>query len=611
MQQAETASSAVEQAIRNAEPRRAPRLVSGIGATVLPLGFVFVTEVVLGRSPGRWLLFLPAVFISAWWGGLRSGIAATLLSASLVWWRFIEPTHVLLKPVGSRYLVGLTFVVIGFVLSILIRRVRRNVAELADNRSFLQAILDFSPNGVAIKDLEGRYMIVNEGFGLLMGVTPEAAVHRTDAELFPCEFAAVFRANDKAVQQTCAPTLFETHVDTGGGRDLLISSYPLLRSGSGAVFATGATVTDVSQRKRGEAALREAMEDLRTAQHVAHVGSWRWDFRTNEAKWSEELYQIFGVDTSESAVPIVNPGLKLMTAESIDRLRAAIDKLRDDGVAYEVDLEFTRPDGAKRWCTARGEAIRDAEGKIVGINGTAADVTHIKDLERLRDEWTSIIAHDLRQPIGVIAMAADVLPELQQKVSEQELDLLRRIHSAADTLKRMVDDLLDMSLLEVNRLQLVRTEIDPCVLVRETADRISESTGAQVSIHEPDRRPSIVVDPMRIEQVLGNVLTNAVKYGEPSAPINVDLECDQNEFHIAVTNRGEGIVADELPHIFDRFMRSKKARGSATAGLGLGLYISKGIIEAHGGRMWAESAPGKTTTFHIALPVALPRLLAA
>lgn len=196
-----------------------------------------------------------------------------------------------------------------------------------------------------------------------------------------------------------------------------------------------------------------------------------------------------------------------------------------------------------------------------------------------------------------------MIPEMYG-VRGEELSLLERIQSSAATLKRMVDDLIDVSLLEAHRLKLERSWIDPSALVSETVRRLRHVTGDRVQIAESGPPLELFADPMRMEQVLGNLLTNAAKYGDGGAPIQVRVDRTPTEVFIAVTNQGKGIGAEELPRIFDRFARSRTTIGSGVAGLGLGLYITREIVEAHGGRIWAESVPGKTTTFHIALPAA-------
>ena len=285
-------------------------------------------------------------------------------------------------------------------------------------------------------------------------------------------------------------------------------------------------------------------------------------------------------------------------------MRAAIEKTLADGSPYELELEFTRPDGTMGWVAGRGEAMRDDSGRIIGINGTAADITRLKDLQRLRDEWTSVIAHDLRQPIGTILMASDFLPDVQGDLTEKERTLVERVHSAGLTLKRMVDDLLDMSLLEADRLKLERKPTDPASLVRETLARLAHLPGIErVHMSADTNLSQLFVDPMRIEQVVANLISNAIKYGDEHTDISVSITQRGKDSEIAVANHGPGISRDELPRLFNRFMRSRDVRGSGVAGLGLGLYIAKGVVQAHGGRLWVESTPGDTTTFHVTLPL--------
>jgi signal transduction histidine kinase len=114
--------------------------------------------------------------------------------------------------------------------------------------------------------------------------------------------------------------------------------------------------------------------------------------------------------------------------------------------------------------------------------------------------------------------------------------------------------------------------------------------------------PSVDADPIRIEQVLENLLVNAVKYSQPGTAVVIELCCAAQEMCVSVTNRGASIAAEDVPRIFDRYYRTPPARGGAAPGLGLGLYIAKGLMEAHGGRIWARSGSGETT-FEIALPI--------
>lgn len=608
MQSDGNGKSSVEQAVAlvTLKPRMSPLRL--IVATIVPMLAVFGVELYLWRSTGRWSLLSAAVLACAWFGGGVSGIIATVLSTALMWWYFVPPEHVLLKRVGSDYAIALLFASAGILISLVVHRYRRHGAELARSHRFLQTILDYSPDAIVLKDLESRYLLVNKAFERIAGTEASAVVGHTPVEVLPPALANTVLATEETVRARRAPVQFETALPDG--RDILVTEFPLLDE-SNRLFGIGAIETDISQRKRDEQTVREAMEDLRTAQHVSHVGSWRWDFRTNAAKWSDELYDIFGVDRSRPPAPLVYPAATLLTPDSLARLSAAMEKLRIDGEPYELDVEFTRPDGVTRWCAARGEAVRDASGQIIGINGTIADITHIKELELLRKEWTAVIAHDLRQPLGVISAGSAILPELHQGDHNEERAILKRIQSSAVALTRMVDDLMDMSLLEANRLKLERTSIDPEMVVRESMERLQQLLGARIQLQVSGPPTSVSIDAMRIDQVLGNLLSNAVKHGKPDTPIEVRLNRTGGEVEITVTNFGRGIEPGELPRLFDRFTRTKTTQSSGVSGLGLGLYIAKGIVEAHGGRLWADSVAGKSTTFHLSLPVPRPQRQAA
>jgi signal transduction histidine kinase len=175
--------------------------------------------------------------------------------------------------------------------------------------------------------------------------------------------------------------------------------------------------------------------------------------------------------------------------------------------------------------------------------------------------------------------------------------------NAVNTLNRMISDLADVSQIETKRLEVARRPIELDVLVREVVERQRVMSPARViNLQVGSSIPKVNADPIRIEQVLGNLLVNALKYSDPETAVEVQVRTVDDEVRVLVTNGGVGISAEELPKLFDRFYRSASARAGSARGLGLGLYIAKGLMEAHRGRIWAESRPGETT-FQFALPV--------
>ncbi len=249
--------------------------------------------------------------------------------------------------------------------------------------------------------------------------------------------------------------------------------------------------------------------------------------------------------------------------------------------------------------------VRGPDGAIIGAVVVFEDITPIKELEQLREEWASLIAHDLRQPVTVIASYVGVLRRLlkEPEATGPEAKSLEHISAAAGNLNRMIGELLDISRLEARRMTLEWQQVDPAELVRDVVERAEGVTGGHpVEVDIGGGIPPVWVDPGRVEQVLSNLLSNAAKYSFPGSKIRVELRPVDEQVQISVTNRGEGIPPEEIPLLFTRFHRTRLSRSERIPGLGLGLYISKGLVEAHGGRMWVHSVPDGETTFYFTLP---------
>ena len=245
--------------------------------------------------------------------------------------------------------------------------------------------------------------------------------------------------------------------------------------------------------------------------------------------------------------------------------------------------------------------IHMADGQLAGATMVLQDISTLKELERLREEWASIVAHDLQQPIHAIVLLTEVL--LRGVLEARDRERISRVRALSFRLSRMVTDLSDASQLETHRLAIGRDRLEMCSIVREAIERLPDiSPRVRLALHD-DRMP-VLGDAGRIEQVLSNLLSNAVKYGARDTPIIVEVSGADGSVHVAITNVGPGIPSEELPLLFQRFVRSREARVSGIKGSGLGLFIAKGIVEAHGGRIWAESVPNRTTTFHFTIPLA-------
>lgn len=239
------------------------------------------------------------------------------------------------------------------------------------------------------------------------------------------------------------------------------------------------------------------------------------------------------------------------------------------------------------------------------------DVRLLKEAEYFKEEFISITAHELRQPLAALKGAVGTLVLQSARghgtplVAWQQ-EILQDLDLATDRLTDLTDDLLDVSRLQAGRLALQRAPTDLIVLARRVVERFQKTaTQHQVTFATAENRLIAPIDPRRIEQVLTNLLTNAIKYSPQGGPVRVIVERDDTEViaRFRVLDHGMGIPAHQQPHIFGRFMRADNAQAAGIRGAGLGLYLCRALIEQHGGQIWLDSTEGVGSTFVATLPL--------
>lgn len=223
---------------------------------------------------------------------------------------------------------------------------------------------------------------------------------------------------------------------------------------------------------------------------------------------------------------------------------------------------------------------------------------------RARDDILAVVAHDLRNPLNTVMMAAGLMLETTSAERIQERRQVEIVQRAAHRMNRMIQDLLDVRRVESGRLALEARPERVAGLICDTIEMLrplAQGSSIRLESHFEPHLPLVVADATRISQVLSNLVGNAVKFTPREGLITVSAERSDGEVRFAVIDTGPGIPAEQLPHIFGRFWQAKP---SDRRGIGLGLAIAKGIVEAHGGRIWVESSVGLGSTFYFTLPVA-------
>jgi len=234
------------------------------------------------------------------------------------------------------------------------------------------------------------------------------------------------------------------------------------------------------------------------------------------------------------------------------------------------------------------------DGKLRNIIVSVRDITHFRTADEIKATFISIVSHELRTPVALIKGYASTLRRDDAKWDKSTIsDSLAVIEEEADRLSKMIDDLLDASRLQAGGLSLNRADVSLPIL----SDRIAERFATQSKKHKiltdfPKNFPVILADETRVGQVISNLVSNALKYA-PEGEIKISGQVRPEQVIICVSDEGPGIEAKDLPHIFDRFYRSTKAVKN-TKGAGLGLYLARAIVDAHGGRIWADAGNGST-----------------
>ncbi|MDI6856988.1 MAG: MEDS domain-containing protein [Dehalococcoidia bacterium] len=361
---------------------------------------------------------------------------------------------------------------------------------------------------------------------------------------------------------------------------------------------------DITERRRVAEELRQREADLKRAQAVGHVGSWRLDVRRNVLEWSDEAYRMFGVPpgtplTYETFLGLVHPEDR----EAVDQAWQAALK----GEPYDIDHRIVTESGIK-WVREVAELEFDSEGMLRGGFGTCQDITERKRTEEelrranaVKDDFVGMVSHEMRTPLTAILGVASLLLGPTPLPEEDRRELMEEVRAGAERLSKIIDNLLSLARADTRRPDFSPVEVS--AIVEELVDQHCARHAHRQVRKRVDGGAVVVGTREYVLHILSNLLENAEKYTPRDQPIDIDVRRDGGEVVVRVLDRGIGLEPQEMQEVFAPFYRSSRGR-AMSSGIGIGLTVCKRLVEGMGGRIWAAPRDGGGSEFGFTLPSA-------
>lgn len=382
---------------------------------------------------------------------------------------------------------------------------------------------------------------------------------------------------------------------------------------------TSMIIRDITERKREEELLQESERSLKNAQRLTNVGDWKWNLATGVTFWSDELCRINGHDR-QLPVPDFAQMSSFYTPESWKRLSDVIAKTLETGEAYELELDLVRTDGTLRNTLTLGEADYDNSGKIVGLHGTVQDITERKHIEielieakekaeemnRLKTNFIHNMNHELRTPLNGILGFADLL--ISELTEPDQNEMAQGIFTSGKRLNETLNFILNLSEAETNKVELTSENIAVIPIAKNCINSFSKEAAKRNLLLETiikDENIYAHLDERLFSRVLYNLLDNALKFtrqGKINVEIGKEVNAEKEWLYIKVKDSGIGIAEDKMDIIWDEFRQASEGLSRSHEGVGLGLTITKRVVELMKGKISVESEFGIGSTFTVKFP---------
>lgn len=475
---------------------------------------------------------------------------------------------------------------------------------------------------------DGKYIFTNRRWRETLGYSEDEVARLTMSDVLAPEChdhcRQLFAGLMQGKQADCAEAVFLAK----DGRRVFVEGNLSCSFKDGKPVGTRGFFRDITKRKQAEAALRTVQQRREQLENIVERSPavaflWRTDERLTVDFVSSNIGQL-GYEPEEFLSGRVRYA-DIVHHEDRDRAVAEAAKHVAAGASEFVqEYRVLTKSGEIRWVEDHTWVPRDSEGSITHHQGIIVDITERKRAEAeiaqkndelarlnaLKNQLLGMAAHDLRNPLTVVSTASSLLlDDVSRPLSvEQKHDFIRRINANSEFMLKLIDDLLDVAKIESGRLDLEPATGELCSLIEEnlTMNRmLAEKKRIQLDFACERGLPPFRFDRGKIEQVLNNLISNALKFSEPGTAVMVRVSRVNDSVVVSVCDQGQGIPTNELDRLFTPFSKTTVRGTAGEKSTGLGLAICRKIVEGHGGRIWAESELGKGSTFSFSLPVAV------
>jgi PAS domain S-box-containing protein len=583
------------------------------------------------------LLFTLSVVVSAYAGGFVPGMLALVLGVAVASYFFLEPVHSLwVIGTPNRIRIAL-FLIVGTSVSLLSEGLRRTQARLIagsqrlrESEAFKGTILESALDALIVMDDQGRIVELNEAAERIFGYRRADAVGKTVAEtLIPPRLRdAHWRGLRHYLVTGEGPVLgrrVEMPALRADGSEIPVELAIAVTRFGARVFFT-AYLRGLTERLRAREALRESEGRFRLMADGAPVMIWLAG-PDEQREWFNRQWLAFRGRTLElEAGRGWQEGLHPEDLERCIKGGAAAFAAREP---FQIEYRLRRFDGQYRWVLENGVPRFGGGGQFEGFIGSAIDITERKEAEhereellaseryarseadrlgRIKDEFLATLSHELRTPLSAILGWSSLLRGRTPKPEELAKGL-ETIDRNARVQARIIDDLLDMSRIVSGKVRLEVQRVDLSAVIEAALETVRPAARAkEIRMHSVLDSPAgpVTGDANRLQQVVWNLLSNAIKFTPRGGRLQVVLERVGSHAEIHVSDTGQGIKPEFLPHVFDRFRQADASTTRRHGGLGLGLSIVKHLVELHGGSVRASSpGEGQGATFSVTLPLSI------